>query len=157
LFLLDKEIFYKLWKIGLIYSGAIFLSTPAWFFGLLNRKAIDGVNGLPIKFEQTFVAPKSLLDPFSLTSVGPYILLLLILTLCPPTRAMNYRLVLSLGFLASTVLIQIDLFKSLVISIPLINTSLFIWRWTFVTAIIAAVLIAFQLVIPRSKLRGITS
>ncbi len=142
LLMLDKQFFSKTWKIASVYGSAMVLSSPLWFFGLANKTSIDGINGLPIKFEDTFVSLTSIVSLEDYIGVGFFIVSILLIVVINTHRTLTWQTILGIIAFTATLLIQLESFKPWISSLPIINMSLFIWRWSFVSAIIGVTVIA---------------
>lgn len=142
LIMLDKRFFLKIWRIASVYGSAMVLSSPLWLFGLVNKASIDGIKGLPIKFEDTFVSLASIISLEDYRCVGIFILSIVLIMMINTHRVLTWQTILGIIAFTATLLIQLEPFKPWISSLPIINLSLFIWRWSFVSAIIGVTIIA---------------
>lgn len=146
-----RNMLLEIVKITLMYMTAVFISTPFWFPGLFNRSAIVGIQGLPVKFEDTFLKLVSLVDPHATTGLGLWFPLLFVLVLCVSNRHVTWRVTAGLLVLGATILLQLQITRPWVTTLPIINLSLFVFRWMFVSAILGTTILAL-LWTPRIRL-----
>ncbi len=118
-------------KIALVYGGGVLLAFPAWYFAFRDRDLILGVEGLPIKFLDTFKPLAAFFNPFNSIAPGPYFFALLILAAVTfGLGTGRARVILALA--AVLMFLQTTLGRPITSQIPLADMGLFIWRWKFV-------------------------
>lgn len=126
--------------------GALLLSSPAWLPAFAHRHSILGIDNLPVTFEQTFLTPTELLNPLAFNSIGPYLLIMVFVALYRFGRSFDIRTTILFILFACVFLWQSTLLRGMVVDIPLMDISLFIWRWMFVAAMLGmfAVFLAWR-------------
>lgn len=116
---------------------SLLVSSPFWLPAVLWRGAILGPEALPIKFQDTFLDLRQLIDPRSWKSPG---LLLFFVAFLAAQRLANKRQVILLFLFVFTLFIQTVYGKFIGVHLPLVESSIFIWRLLFVTCFFGFVL-----------------
>jgi hypothetical protein len=141
LLILDKALVRGIFTTLLIYLMAVAISAPFWLPQFIHKGAIRGVEALPVKFEDTFLRLTSLIDPGAFASFGPWFVILFIIVFSISIRNATWQVKGCSAILIATILLQLQISEPWVVKLPILNLSLFVWRWMFVSAIIGATII----------------
>jgi hypothetical protein len=116
--------------------AACVIAAPFWLPQLLWRDAILGPGGLPVSFGNSFLTAANLLHPLDMRSVGPTLILAVLVILAANMATLSRRSwALAAGF-AVLLAIQTVYLKPISVHIPTVETGLFIWRLMFACALL---------------------
>lgn len=125
-----------------VFAGAMILASPFWLPGLLDAESIRGADALPIELEDTFLTIGQIFDPIEFRGLGPWLPLTLVLAMWVSWRNATWRAAVAGIAFAATLAIQLEIARPLMVQIPLLDLSLFVFRWMFVAALLGSTMVA---------------
>jgi hypothetical protein len=116
---------------------ALAFASPFWVPLVLWKDAIVGVKGMPTAFEDSFLGLTTLINPFSFRTAGVWIFLVVLLVAAQMGRASLKPILLLVAFVIS-VASQTIYLRPVVIWLPLIENTLFVWRLMFLSCFVGS-------------------
>lgn len=140
------------------YAGATVLAlavaTPFWLPQVLWQSLIQGPAALPVRFADTFLSIGEIVGWQSLRGPGFFLPIALMLAIVLARRGLSWRAWMLLVALLGVLAIQTEPLQPIAERLPLLHTSLFVWRLMFPAALLA---FAFLLVAWQAQPRGDTA
>lgn len=121
----------------LILACSLLASSPFWLPAVVYRSAILGPEALPIKFYDTFLSLSDLINPLSWKTPG---LALFVVTLVAIIRPKGKYVVITTLLFCMTLFVQTTYGRFIGSRLPLVDSSIFIWRLLFVTSFLGFIL-----------------
>ncbi|MEI6202228.1 MAG: hypothetical protein WCP68_09775, partial [Enhydrobacter sp.] len=115
---------------------ALALASPFWLPQLIWQGLILGPAGLPVRFADTFLSPADLIDRRLMHGIGFGLPLALGLMIVFARARMSLRAWLLVAAFVATLAIQTVALRPVAERLPLLSTSLFVWRLMFIAAVL---------------------